>query len=91
MKGRNTEDAAATPLGVDLPKKEPDEIVPEARNPVSTIVHVMRLTRPFTLLQLKGLLGKFGEIIDDEFWIDDIKSQCYVKVSEAIFLDICCL
>ena len=68
-----------------LPKREPEQEVPPARNPVSTIVHVMRLTRPFTEVTLKAMLANFGEMVQEEFWIDDIKSQCYVKVrlSEA--------
>jgi len=65
-----------------LPKREETEEVPPARNPVSTIVHIMRLTRPFTEGQLKAMLVNFGEIIHEEFWIDDIKSQCYVKYKE---------
>lgn len=48
-----------------------------ARNAVSNIVHVRNLVRPFTVLQLKELLGRNGNLIEDQFWIDSIKSHCY--------------
>ena len=38
------------------------------------------LVRPFTLNQLKELLGKHGSLAEDGFWIDKIKSHCYVVV-----------
>lgn len=44
------------------------------------------LVRPFTLNQLKELLGKHGTLAEDGFWIDKIKSHCYVvynSVEEA--------
>ena len=37
--------------------------------------------RPFTLGQLKELLGRTGTLLDTGFWIDKIKSHCYVTVS----------
>lgn len=37
--------------------------------------------RPFTLGQLKELLGRTGTLVEDGFWIDKIKSHCYVTVS----------
>lgn len=37
--------------------------------------------RPFTLGQLKELLSRTGTLVDDGFWIDKIKSHCYVTVS----------
>ena len=36
--------------------------------------------RPFTLNQLRELLGKHGSLAEDGFWIDKIKSHCYVVV-----------
>lgn len=48
-----------------------------ARNPVTNIVHLRNLVRPFTLLQLKDLLRRTGKLADDKFWIDSIKSHCY--------------
>ncbi|KAH8019473.1 hypothetical protein HPB51_019495 [Rhipicephalus microplus] len=53
------------------------------RNPKSRILFVRNLVRPFTLNQLKQLLQEFGDIVDSEFWIDKIKSKCFVTyVSE---------
>ncbi|XP_078501021.1 apoptotic chromatin condensation inducer in the nucleus isoform X2 [Lissotriton helveticus] len=48
---------------------------------VSTIVHISNLVRPFTLGQLKELLGRTGAFIEEGFWIDKIKSHCYVTYS----------
>lgn len=45
----------------------------------SNILFITNLVRPFTVLQLKGLLARTGKILDDGFWIDKIKSKCYVK------------
>ena len=51
-----------------------------ARRPPSNVVHVTGLVRPYTLGQLKELLGRTGSLVDDGFWIDSIKSHCYVVV-----------
>ena len=51
-----------------------------ARNPQNEVLHVKNLVRPFTLNQLKDLLGKHGTLVDGGFWIDKIKSHCYVVV-----------
>ena len=68
-------------LVVDEPV-EPNRSPSPARRPVSQIVHILHLVRPFTLGQLKELLGRTGTIAEDKgFWIDKIKSHCYVKVS----------
>lgn len=45
----------------------------------SAILFISNLVRPFTLAQLKNLLQRTGKIMDDGFWIDKIKSRCYVK------------
>ncbi len=37
--------------------------------------------RPFTLGQLKELLNRTGTVVEESFWIDKIKSHCYVTVS----------
>ncbi|XP_062337284.1 apoptotic chromatin condensation inducer in the nucleus isoform X2 [Osmerus eperlanus] len=61
-----------------------DDPVRTARQPspprgkVSNIVHVSNLVRPFTLGQLKELLGRTGSVLEEGFWIDKIKSHCYV-------------
>jgi apoptotic chromatin condensation inducer in the nucleus len=50
--------------------------VPPPRKPVSRTLFIDRFVRPFTLNQVKELLGKTGEI--EFFWMNGIKSQCYV-------------
>ncbi|XP_045081507.1 apoptotic chromatin condensation inducer in the nucleus isoform X2 [Coregonus clupeaformis] len=53
------------------------------RGKVSNIVHVCNLVRPFTLGQLKELLNRTGSVAEDGFWIDKIKSHCYVTYSST--------
>ncbi|XP_040077134.1 serine-rich adhesin for platelets isoform X2 [Ixodes scapularis] len=55
-------------------RKEPSP----AKNPKTRTLFVRNLVRPFTLNQLKQLLLEFGETVDSEFWIDKIKSKCFV-------------
>lgn len=50
-----------------------------AHNPVSKIVHVRNLVRPFTIGQLKELLKRTGVVVENGFWIDKIKSHCFAK------------
>lgn len=50
-----------------------------ARNRTSHVLFITNLVRPFTVLQLKGLLARTGKIVEEDgFWIDRIKSKCYV-------------
>uniref|UniRef100_A0A6B2E5U1 Putative apoptotic chromatin condensation inducer in the nucleus n=1 Tax=Phlebotomus kandelakii TaxID=1109342 RepID=A0A6B2E5U1_9DIPT len=49
------------------------------KNTSSCILFITNLVRPFTVLQLKGLLVRTGKIVDNGFWIDKIKSKCYVQ------------
>lgn len=49
-----------------------------AKNPVSAVLYITNLVRPFTLKQLKELLERTGKIQEDGFWTDRIKSKCYV-------------
>ncbi|CRK94026.1 CLUMA_CG007550, isoform A [Clunio marinus] len=49
------------------------------KNESSNILYITNLVRPFTLLQLKHLLLRTGKIVENGFWIDKIKSKCYVK------------
>uniref|UniRef100_A0A3B5LI95 Apoptotic chromatin condensation inducer 1a n=2 Tax=Xiphophorus couchianus TaxID=32473 RepID=A0A3B5LI95_9TELE len=66
-----------------------DDPVRTARQPspprgqVSSIVHIWNLVRPFTLGQLKELLSRTGTLVEDGFWIDKIKSHCYVTYSST--------
>lgn len=50
-----------------------------AKNPVSKVLFITNLVRPFTVKQLKELLERTGKIIEDGFWTDRIKSKCYVE------------
>ncbi len=77
-------------LVTDEPERVGD--VSPSRQPESTIIHIKGLTRPFTILQLKDLLSKYGKIIDSKFWINNVKSHCYATVRNffhfIIFLNI---
>lgn len=53
------------------------------RGKLSNIVHICNLVRPFTLGQLKELLNRTGAVVEEAFWIDKIKSHCYVTYSSA--------
>lgn len=63
--------------------KENDSIIARPPSPPrhkqSCILYITNLVRPFTLPQLKNLLQRTGRISEDGFWIDRIKSKCYVK------------
>jgi len=61
---------------VDVRQRSPSP----ARRTSTNVVHVTGLVRPYTLGQLKELLGRTGKLVDDGFWIDSIKSHCYVVV-----------
>lgn len=70
-----------------------DDPVRAARQPspprgrVSNIIHVCNLVRPFTLGQLKELLNRTGAVLEEGFWIDKIKSHCFVTyatIDEAV-------
>ncbi|CAI4225222.1 unnamed protein product [Auanema sp. JU1783] len=55
---------------------------PPSRNPVSAILHIRGLVRPFTDRQLKTEICQHGgEIVD--FWIDKIKSHCFIKMASS--------
>ncbi|KAM9836806.1 apoptotic chromatin condensation inducer 1b isoform 2-T2 [Aulostomus maculatus] len=66
-----------------------DDPVRAARQPspprgnLSNIIHVTNLVRPFTLGQLKELLNQTGSVVEEGFWIDKIKSHCYVTYATA--------
>lgn len=74
------------------PLIEPDEPTAAGRSPspprkpVSNIIHIRNLTRPFTLNQLKELLKRTGSLVEESFWIDNIKSHCIVSVSSLLWL-----
>ncbi|XP_068140721.1 apoptotic chromatin condensation inducer in the nucleus [Drosophila tropicalis] len=75
--------APAVPLGGPAPAPALNKVVRSepspARNRSSHVLYITNLVRPFTVLQLKGLLARTGKIIEEDgFWIDRIKSKCYV-------------
>lgn len=49
-----------------------------AKNPISEILYITNLVRPFTIKQLKELLERTGKIKENGFWTDHIKSKCFV-------------
>lgn len=51
-----------------------------SRKDPSNCVHIMHLKRPYVLAKLQTVLRTFGEFSDEDFWIDDIRSNCIVKV-----------
>lgn len=57
---------------------EPRPPSPAKHNPCN-ILFITNLVRPFTVLQLKGLLQRTGKIVENGFWMDKIKSKCFVK------------
>lgn len=48
---------------------------------VTNILLIKNLVRPFTLTQIKELLSRTGTILENGFWMDRIKSKCYVQYS----------
>ncbi|KAG7248665.1 hypothetical protein CRUP_010363, partial [Coryphaenoides rupestris] len=70
--------------GVSVTVDDDDGIAAAAQQPspprgkLSAIVHVSNLVRPFTLSQLMELLKRTGSVLEEGFWIDKIKSHCYV-------------
>jgi len=67
----------------DLETKDTRERSPSPpKNDLSVYLHIKNLVRPFTNNQLKGLIEKTGKISPENgFWINSIKSFCYVKVN----------
>ncbi|KAI5632828.1 RNSP1-SAP18 binding (RSB) motif domain-containing protein [Phthorimaea operculella] len=63
--------------------KENDSIIARPPSPPrhkqSNILYITNLVRPFTLPQLKNLLQRTGRIAENGFWIDRIKSKCFVE------------
>lgn len=53
--------------------------VPPSPKPPTNSLKVDRFVRPFTLKAVQELLGKTGNVVS--FWMDRIKTHCYVTVS----------
>lgn len=62
--------------------KENDSIIARPPSPPrhkqSCVLYITNLVRPFTLPQLKNLLQRTGRLVENGFWIDRIKSKCFV-------------
>ncbi|XP_066536553.1 apoptotic chromatin condensation inducer 1b isoform X3 [Hoplias malabaricus] len=65
---------------IDDPVRTGRQLSPP-RGKISNIIHICNLVRPFTLGQLKELLNRTGTVVEEGFWIDKIKSHCYVTYS----------
>lgn len=67
---------------ISIVKEDEDDLLTKPPNPPhqksSCILFINNLVRPFTLPQLKNLLQRTGKIVENGFWIDRIKSKCYV-------------
>ncbi|XP_076668230.1 apoptotic chromatin condensation inducer acinus isoform X4 [Andrena cerasifolii] len=51
---------------------------PPATKPTNILL-IKNLVRPFTLNQIKELLSRTGVIVENGFWMDRIKSKCFVE------------
>jgi hypothetical protein len=58
-------------------------VVPASARPPSRSVRVNNLVRPFHEKALRALLSKTGTIEENGFWMDSIKTHCYVTVGRA--------
>ena len=47
----------------------------------SSVIRIDNLVRPFTVNQMKELLGRTGTLVEDSFWINKVKSTCLVAYS----------
>jgi len=52
-----------------------------ARHPVSRWIHIRGLKRPFTQRSFVEMLMTYGKILEEEMWLDSIKSTCIVAYS----------
>jgi len=76
---KEADDVKKSPEKVEKEKLPvPKPMTPPKHKP-SNILYITNLVRPFTVLQLKGLLARTGKIVENGFWIDKIKSKCFVK------------
>ena len=53
-------------------------IIPSSKLNESKCLLILNLQRPFTNITLEGLLAKYGAV--KRFWLDNIKTHCYVEV-----------
>ena len=68
--------------------------IPQVKSPsppsvkATNILLIKNLVRPFTLTQIRELLSRTGTIVENGFWIDRIKSKCFVEVCLHIFISL---
>ncbi|UJR16320.1 hypothetical protein I4U23_003226 [Adineta vaga] len=73
---KKKQNSISTPIIADEPVRIKNALATD--EPPSEILYIRGLTRPFSLFQLKTLLERYGTLVDGEFWLDKIKSQCFV-------------
>ncbi|XP_011197799.2 apoptotic chromatin condensation inducer in the nucleus isoform X1 [Bactrocera dorsalis] len=77
---RNQIELSSAPKIINKVNIKVEHRSPSPRNKkASNVLFITNLVRPFTVLQLKGLLARTGKLVEDGFWIDRIKSKCYVQ------------
>jgi len=54
-----------------------------ARNEPTECIHITQLKRPYVLTNLQAVLRTFGEFSDEDFWIDNFRSNCIVKYNSV--------
>lgn len=64
------------------------DTVPASARPATRSVRVNNLVRPFTEKGLRALLSETGTIEEHGFWMDSIKTHCFVTVRDIYALTI---
>ncbi|KAK9510927.1 hypothetical protein O3M35_005602 [Rhynocoris fuscipes] len=54
-----------------------------SKKKATEVLFITNLVRPFTVPQLRELLARTGTIAQNGFYIDKIKSKCYVKYTDV--------
>ncbi|XP_017487998.1 PREDICTED: apoptotic chromatin condensation inducer in the nucleus isoform X2 [Rhagoletis zephyria] len=75
---RNPIELSSAPKTINKINIKVEKQSPTSKKP-SNVLFITNLVRPFTVLQLKGLLARTGKMVEEGFWIDRIKSKCYVQ------------
>ncbi|XP_003700784.2 apoptotic chromatin condensation inducer acinus isoform X2 [Megachile rotundata] len=77
-----TDNHIATRRKISIVKETPHvkSPSPPATKPTNILL-IKNLVRPFTLNQIKELLSRTGTIVENGFWMDRIKSKCFVEYS----------
>ncbi|KAL7287102.1 hypothetical protein TKK_0018721 [Trichogramma kaykai] len=79
-KDQKTDNLTASRRKISIIKETPRPASPSTAEAQATnILLIKNLVRPFTLNQIKELLSRTGTIVENGFWMDRIKSKCYVE------------